>query len=137
MLLSDQDIDFAIIATPSITHAEIAEYLIKKGYIVHGIIRRSSIVKTDRIDHLYEEPWKKKDDLERLNTIVYVSLELIRKITILMYPIIPESACKVLKIFNIQENKIDFKSIKSNNFLKLGEQITNINILFKKVEKND
>ena len=84
-----------------------------------------------------EEPWKKKDDLERLNTIVYVSLELIRKITILLYPIIPESACKVLKIFNIQENKIDFKSIKSNNFLKLGEQITNINILFKKVEKND
>ena len=37
-LLSDQDIDFAIIATPSITHAEIAEYLIKNG--VHILIEK-------------------------------------------------------------------------------------------------
>jgi GDPmannose 4,6-dehydratase len=31
----------------------LAEFLIKKNYIVHGILRRSSLVKTDRIDHLY------------------------------------------------------------------------------------
>ena len=52
-----------------------------------------------------QEPWKKKNDIKRLNTIIYVSLELIRKISILLYPIIPESALKVLKIFDISEKK--------------------------------
>ena len=36
--------------------AYLAEYLIKKGYNVHGIKRRSSLFNTDRIDHLYEDP---------------------------------------------------------------------------------
>jgi GDPmannose 4,6-dehydratase len=36
--------------------AYLAEYLIKKGYIVHGIKRRSSLLNTDRIDHLYQDP---------------------------------------------------------------------------------
>jgi len=36
--------------------AYLAEFLIKKGYIVHGIKRRSSMFNTDRIDHLYQAP---------------------------------------------------------------------------------
>ncbi|MCC8095139.1 MAG: GDP-mannose 4,6-dehydratase [Tannerellaceae bacterium] len=36
--------------------AYLAEYLIKKGYTVHGIKRRSSMFNTDRIDHLYQDP---------------------------------------------------------------------------------
>ncbi|PKP05695.1 MAG: GDP-mannose 4,6-dehydratase [Bacteroidetes bacterium HGW-Bacteroidetes-5] len=36
--------------------AYLAEYLLKKDYIVHGIKRRSSLFNTDRIDHLYQEP---------------------------------------------------------------------------------
>jgi len=36
--------------------AYLAEYLLKKGYEVHGIKRRSSIFNTDRIDHLYKDP---------------------------------------------------------------------------------
>ena len=36
--------------------AYLAEFLIKKGYIVHGIKRRSSMFNTDRIDHLYQPP---------------------------------------------------------------------------------
>jgi GDPmannose 4,6-dehydratase len=34
----------------------LAEFLLKKGYIVHGMKRRSSLFNTDRIDHLYEDP---------------------------------------------------------------------------------
>ncbi|MCD6653286.1 MAG: GDP-mannose 4,6-dehydratase [Sulfurovum sp.] len=34
----------------------LAEFLLKKGYIVHGIKRRSSLFNTDRIDHLYQDP---------------------------------------------------------------------------------
>jgi GDPmannose 4,6-dehydratase len=34
----------------------LAEYLLKKGYTVHGIKRRASLFNTDRIDHLYQDP---------------------------------------------------------------------------------
>ena len=36
--------------------AYLAEYLLKKGYTVHGIKRRSSMFNTERIDHLYQDP---------------------------------------------------------------------------------
>ena len=36
--------------------AYLAELLLEKGYMVHGIKRRSSLINTDRIDHLYEDP---------------------------------------------------------------------------------
>lgn len=36
--------------------AYLAEYLLKQGYIVHGIKRRSSLINTERIDHLYQDP---------------------------------------------------------------------------------
>ncbi len=36
--------------------AYLAEFLLKKGYSVHGLKRRSSLFNTDRIDHLYQDP---------------------------------------------------------------------------------
>jgi GDPmannose 4,6-dehydratase len=36
--------------------AYLAEFLLKKGYIVHGVKRRASLFNTDRIDHLYQDP---------------------------------------------------------------------------------
>jgi GDPmannose 4,6-dehydratase len=36
--------------------AYLSEYLLKKGYVVHGLKRRSSIFNTDRIDHIYQDP---------------------------------------------------------------------------------
>jgi GDPmannose 4,6-dehydratase len=36
--------------------AYLAEYLIRKGYTVHGVKRRSSMFNTERIDHLYQDP---------------------------------------------------------------------------------
>lgn len=39
--------------------AYLAEFLLKKGYIVHGVKRRSSLFNTDRIDHLYQDPHEK------------------------------------------------------------------------------
>lgn len=36
--------------------AYLAEFLLRKGYIVHGLKRRSSLFNTDRIDHLYQDP---------------------------------------------------------------------------------
>ena len=83
-----------------------------------------------------QEPWKKKGDKKRLNTIVYTSLELIRKVTILLYPIIPNTAQKTMKIFNIEFEKHNLETIKNNKFINSGK-INKIPILFKKIENND
>jgi methionyl-tRNA synthetase len=84
-----------------------------------------------------QEPWKKKDDQLRLNTIVYTTLEIVRKISFLLFPIIPNSSLKALKIFNLTEKDINFSSIKNNDFLAKGSNINKIDILFKKIEKNN
>src|SRR5581483_3948128 len=54
----------------------LAELLLKKGYEVHGIIRRASTFNTGRIDHIYEDPHANKKkfflhygDLSDANTI--------------------------------------------------------------------
>ena len=84
-----------------------------------------------------QEPWKKKDNQERLDTIVYTALEMIRKISFMLYPIIPDSIEKALKIFDLTPDVINFESIGSHNYLKAGKSINKIDILFKKVEKNN
>ena len=84
-----------------------------------------------------QEPWKKKSDVVRLNTIVYVSLEIIRKVSILLNPIIPDTSLKVLDIFNLKQKDINFDTIKDNKFLKPNSNIKKIGILFKKIDKND
>lgn len=42
--------------------AYLAEFLLKKGYEVHGIKRRASLFNTDRIDHLYQDPHVEQRD---------------------------------------------------------------------------
>jgi methionyl-tRNA synthetase len=82
-----------------------------------------------------QEPWKKKDNKKRLNTIVYTALELIRKISILLNPVIPETSLKVLKIFSINEKNLKFDSLANHENLKEGISLIRMNILFKKIEK--
>ena len=41
----------------------LAEFLLSKGYEVHGIKRRTSLINTDRIDHLYQDPHETKRKL--------------------------------------------------------------------------
>ena len=84
-----------------------------------------------------QEPWKKKNDKVRLNTIVYTTLEIVRKISFLLYPIIPESSLKALKIFDISEKDIKLNTLGNNEFLTKGKNLNKIDILFKKIEKFD
>ena len=44
--------------------AYLAEFLLAKGYDVHGVKRRSSLLNTDRIDHLYQDPHEKNVRLQ-------------------------------------------------------------------------
>ena len=84
-----------------------------------------------------QEPWKKKSEIERLNTIIYVSLEIIRKISIMLFPIIPKTSKKILHIFNLHEEEIVFSSISNHDFLKPGNKINKIGILFQKIKKKN
>jgi len=54
--------------------AYLAEFLLDKGYEVHGIKRRASLFNTDRIDHLYQDPHEQEKRMvlhysERLSVI--------------------------------------------------------------------
>ncbi|MDA9616423.1 methionine--tRNA ligase [Candidatus Pelagibacter sp.] len=84
-----------------------------------------------------QEPWKKKDDKDRLDTIVYTSLEIIRKISFMLYPIIPDSIEKALQIFDLNPTDINIESIASHDYLKSGSVVNKIEILFKKIEKKN
>ena len=84
-----------------------------------------------------QEPWKKKDDIKRLSTIVYTTLEIVRKISFMLYPIIPQSSLNALKIYSIKENEIDYSSIDNHNYLTCGKTINKIDILFKKINKDN
>ena len=80
---------------------------------------------------------EKKDDKQRLDTIIYTSLEMIRKISFMLYPIIPETVKKVLTIFDLKTEDVIFESISIHNYLKSGNKINKIDILFKKIEKKN
>ncbi len=84
-----------------------------------------------------QEPWKKKEDTERLNTIVYTSLEIIRKISYMLYPIIPDTIEKALKIFNLNSVDISLESIATHKHLISNSSLNKIEILFKKIEKKN
>jgi len=84
-----------------------------------------------------QEPWNKKNDPIRLNTIVYTTLEIVRKISFLLNPIIPDSSLKALKIFNLSQQDIKLQTISNNEFLTKGMNINKIDILFKKIEKKN
>ena len=55
----------------------------------------------------------------------------------MLYPIIPDSIDKVLKIFNLNSGDINLESIASHKHLKVGNNLNKIDILFKKIEKKD
>ena len=56
----------------------------------------------------------------------------------MLYPIIPSTSLKVLKIFNIEEKDIKFNTIKNHDELISNDKINKIDILFKKIDsKND
>ena len=62
---------------------------------------------------------------------------MIRKISFMLYPIIPSSIEKALKIFNLDVNAINLESIAKHDYLVSGKPINKIDILFKKIDKKD
>ena len=84
------------------------------------------------------EPWSlKKTNPERMNTVLYNILNQIRSISILLYPIIPDSTNKTLDILGIKKEDRVISKIANLKFLKPGNIIKKANILFKKIENDN
>ena len=81
-----------------------------------------------------EEPWKlKKNDTEKMNNILHISLEQIAKISILLNPIIPSSTSKVLNALNVKTELRDLSFLDGGNILADQVKIKELDILFKKI----
>ena len=84
------------------------------------------------------EPWSvKKHDPERMNSILNTIVQQIKNISILLYPIIPDSSKKVLNTINIDDKHIKLSSIKSQNLFDYNMELKSLKILFKKVENDN
>ena len=53
----------------------LAEFLIKKGYLVHGVKRRSSSLNTARVDHIYQDPHEKKENSFYITAILLMQFQ--------------------------------------------------------------
>ena len=81
-----------------------------------------------------EEPWKlKKNNVEKMNNILHLSLEQIAKISILLNPIIPKATTKVLEALNVKNKSRNLSFLDRNNVLPEKIKIKDLNILFKKI----
>jgi methionyl-tRNA synthetase len=84
------------------------------------------------------EPWAvKKKDPERMNVIIYTIIQQIKNISILLSPIIPDTAKKVLNTMNIQDDQISIKNITNYNLFDHDKELKDHEILFKKIENDN
>ena len=80
-----------------------------------------------------EEPWKLKNNVEKMNNILHLSLEQIAKISILLNPIIPEATTKVLDALKINSKFRNLSFLEGKEIISNKIKIKELNILFKKI----
>ena len=82
-----------------------------------------------------EEPWKiKKKNINKMNNILFISLEQIAKISILLNPIMPKSTKKVLDALNLNDKKRNLRFLDGESLLNTKVTIEDLNILYKKFD---
>ena len=83
-----------------------------------------------------QAPWLlKKKDIDRMNVVLSVSVEIIKRSTLMLFPIIPDSSIKVFKILNI-----DIENKTFDDIFVLPKESLSINIpqpIFPRIEIND
>ena len=84
------------------------------------------------------EPWNlKKNDPERMGSIIFTISEQIKNISILLNPIIPLSTNKVLETMNISANDFLIKNISNQDIFNHDIELKEIDILFRKIEDDN
>jgi methionyl-tRNA synthetase len=82
-----------------------------------------------------QAPWKlKKEDPERMKTVLYVLAEVIRCLAIAIQPVTPVSAGKILDQLNITEDQRDFGFISGSYLLKSGTEINKPEGVFPRIQ---
>jgi len=84
------------------------------------------------------EPWAiKKNNPERMKTILHTIVQQIKNITILLSPIIPNATDKVFSIMNLSNENITIDKIDDDNFINYEKKLDNLEILFNKIENDN
>ena len=84
------------------------------------------------------EPWKiKKTNINKMNSIIFTVLEQIKNISILLSPIIPKSAQKILKSMNIKEVDWNLESVTKKDVFNYNKKLEKPGILFEKIENDN
>ncbi len=82
------------------------------------------------------EPWSvKKNDPQRMNSILFTIVEQIKNISILLSPIIPNSTNKILDIMNITKKNRTIQNINNSSCIDHNKNLKDLEILFNKIEK--
>ncbi len=96
-----------------------------------------SVIKMSFLTNKYindEEPWKlKKNDTNKMNNILHISLVNIGKIAMLLNPIIPLSTVKVLDALNLKKENRNLSFLDGKFLLQDKVKVNNLDILFKKI----
>ena len=80
-----------------------------------------------------EEPWKLKDNKEKMNNILHLSLEQIAKISILLNPIIPKATTNVFEALKINAKSKNLSFLDGKDLLSKEIAVNDLSILFKKI----
>ena len=83
-----------------------------------------------------QAPWTLKiTNSERMNTVLFVALEIIRRSSLLLFPIMPDSCNKVLSILNVDKKDFSLKNyqITYSKPYKINESFP----IFPRIDKND
>ena len=84
------------------------------------------------------EPWAvKKNDPERMKTILNTIVQQIKNISILLNPIIPNATNKVFSIMSLSNENITIDKINDDNFINYEKKLDNLEILFNKIENDN
>ena len=82
-----------------------------------------------------QKPWElKNNDLIRMNSVLWVTLEMIRKIFIMLQPVMPDSCKRLLDILCVKDDERTFDFIKDKFSLISGKSIKDPAIIFPKIE---
>lgn len=81
------------------------------------------------------EPWAlRKTDPERMETVLYVIMEVLRHVAILYQPIIPDSANKILDLLNVPQDERTFAHLTDQYMVKEGSAISKPKAIFPRIE---
>jgi methionyl-tRNA synthetase len=84
-----------------------------------------------------EEPWKKKDDVPRRDTILYVTAEVLRILAIMAQPFMPASMEKLLDLLNIAPEARNFADAEQIKGLKAGIELPSATPIFPRYIETD